>query len=407
MQVRTEATSTKAIELDLDTQDPVLWLKARGPGRRRLSTMLDTIDRAGTRVGRVTAVVSFGLIACSAVPNSALAPFGTAHAAGERFTLQPVFPALIEHLTEPTENGIEPGRPVQGHSIAVAIPPGVTLRAAEGAPEVSAASVNRPGEVVSPASSGTPDLSVATVGAHEIQSPSFEERRDEAEEFLRFGSRELPRSLVETIVKAALATEVDPIYLMALADKESSFRPQVKASTSSAEGLFQFIERTWLDTVKTFGPKHGLKAEAALVETVDDKPTITDEAERTRVLNLRRDPYIAAVMAAEMLRRDASLIGLKIGRELNATEMYLAHFLGLDGAARFIAMKGAKTAKSATAAFPAAAKANASIFFERGKKGRRKGLSIPEVYAKIDQMIDARLELFRPVKGMAAIRTDG
>jgi hypothetical protein len=81
--------------------------------------------------------------------------------------------------------------------------------------------------------------------------------------------------------------------------------------------------------------------------------------------------------------------------------MYLAHFLGLDGAARFIAMKGEKKPKSATAAFPAAAKANASIFFERGKKGRRKGLSVPQVYDKIDQMIDARLELFRPVTVLA------
>jgi hypothetical protein len=222
------------------------------------------------------------------------------------------------------------------------------------------------------------------------------------EEYLRFGSRELPRRLVETIVRASLAADVDPIYLMALADKESSFRTEVKASTSSAEGLFQFIERTWLDTVKTFGAKHGLAAEAALIQSVDDKLTVADEAERTRILDLRRDPYVSAVMAAEMLRRDADLIGLKIGRELNATEMYLAHFLGLDGATRFISMRAAKKAQSATAAFPAAARANASIFFERGKKGRRKGLSVPEVYAKIDRMIDSRIELFRPVKVIAA-----
>jgi hypothetical protein len=240
-----------------------------------------------------------------------------------------------------------------------------------------------------------------------IQHPSFDQSRDEVEEFLRFGSRELPRRLVETIVKAAVATDVDPIYLMALADKESSFRTDVKASSSSAEGLFQFVDRTWLDTVKTFGPKHGLAAEAALIESVDDKLCVVDDGERTRILGLRRDPYLAAVMAAEMLRRDAALIGLRIGRELNATEMYLAHFLGLDGAGRFIAMKAAKKAKSATVAFPAAARANVAIFFGRGKKGRRKGLSVPEVYAKIDQMIDARLEMFRPVKVIAQAGANG
>jgi hypothetical protein len=70
-------------------------------------------------------------------------------------------------------------------------------------------------------------------------------------------------------------------------------------------------------------------------------------------------------------------------------------------------MKAAKKAKSATAAFPAAARANAAIFFERGKKGRRKGLSVPEVYAKIDRMIDARLEMFRPVKVIAQADANG
>ena len=207
----------------------------------------------------------------------------------------------------------------------------------------------------------------------------------------------MPRRLVETIVRAALATDVDPIYLMALADKESSFRPDVKASTSSAEGLFQFLDRTWLDTVRQFGRKHGLEAEAAAIVTVDDKPTILDEAERSRILELRRNPYVAALMAAETLRRDAALIGFRIGRELQPTEMYLAHFLGLEGAARFIALRGAKRVQSATAAFPAAAKANSGIFFEKGKRGRR-GLSVPEVYAKIDRMIDTRIEQFRPVQ---------
>jgi hypothetical protein len=407
MRVWTEATFKAAIELDLDTQDPVLWLPSQDGGRRRITTVLDAIDRAGNRVGRFTAVVGFGFLACSAVPNSALAPVGTAHAAGERFKLQPVFPALVEHVSEPTERGIEPGKPVPVAAVATAIPPSATVSPPSGGAALIATAIERPGETAAPVQMPIREVAAASMAPAEVQHPTFEESRDEVEEFLRFGSREVPRRLVETIVKASLATDVDPIYLMALADKESSFRTEVKASTSSAEGLFQFIERTWLDMIKAFGPKHGFEAEAAIIETTDGKPAIADEAERTRVLNLRRDPYVAAVMAAEMLRRDAALIGLKIGRELNATEMYLAHFLGLDGAARFIAMKTAKKAKSATVAFPSAAKANASIFFGRGKKGRRKGLSVPEVYAKIDQMIDARLELFRPVKVIAQAGTNG
>ncbi len=412
MRVWTEATFNAAIELDLNTQDSVIWLNSRSQKRRRLGNTLDAIDRVGNRVGRVTALIGFGFLACSAVPNSALAPVGTAHAAGERFKLQNVFPTLVEHMSEPTEGGVEPSRPVNAVTGAsIAIPPGLLLEAAYGAialaapPQAtvtSATAVDSPAEIAGPAATPIADVVAASVASAEIQHPLFEESRAEVEEYLRFGSREVPRRLVETIVRAAIATGVDPIYLMALADKESSFRPEVRASTSSAEGLFQFVERTWLDMVKVFGPRHGFAAEAALVVNVDGKQTIVEDSDRARILSLRRDPYVAAVMAAEMLRRDAARIGLKIGRELNATELYLAHFLGLDGAARFIAMKTAKKVQNATVAFPAAAKANASIFFERGKRGRRKGLSVPEVYAKIDRMIDARLDIFRPVKVIAA-----
>jgi hypothetical protein len=216
--------------------------------------------------------------------------------------------------------------------------------------------------------------------------------RQEVEEFLHFGSR----SLVETILRAAKATGVDPIYLMALADKESSFRTGVKASTSSAQGLFQFIDRTWLETVRSFGAKHGLDQEAAGITVVEDRPVVADDSLREKILGLRSEPYVAAVMAAELLKRDAGLIGFKIGRDLTPTEMYLAHFLGLEDAARFIEMRGAKKPRSATKAFPAAARANAAIFFEKKRRGQR-GLSVREVYARIDHMIDSRIARYQGV----------
>src|SRR3712207_9276604 len=54
-------------------------------------------------------------------------------------------------------------------------------------------------------------------------------------ETLSFGGRSAPRWLVETLLKAAEATGVDPVYLVTLADVESSLEPQAKAPTSSAE----------------------------------------------------------------------------------------------------------------------------------------------------------------------------
>ena len=47
-------------------------------------------------------------------------------------------------------------------------------------------------------------------------------------------------------------------YLLATAQRESALDPKARARTSSATGLFQFVEQTWLGLVKADGPKHGL-----------------------------------------------------------------------------------------------------------------------------------------------------
>src|SRR5215211_3707161 len=103
---------------------------------------------------------------------------------------------------------------------------------------------------------------------------------------LVFKQMRVPRWLAETVVRAAQVTNVDPAYMMALADKESSLLPDNKARTSSAEGLFQFVEGTWLEVLRRFGPKHGFAAEAEAIQMVQGRPVVSDGNERERVLNL-------------------------------------------------------------------------------------------------------------------------
>lgn len=241
------------------------------------------------------------------------------------------------------------------------------------------------------------------------------EARAELDQFLRFGNREVARPIADAIVKAAVVTQVDPIYLMALADKESAFQPNVKAPTSSARGLYQFIDRTWLDVVRRFGARYGLGREAAAVYGEKDRPIVDDLELRAQILELRNDPYLSALMAAEMLKKDAEEIGLKIGRALNTTEMYLAHFFGVEEASRFIALRDEKIPPTASQIFPAAARANVAIFYGPAVRsaGRRRGrwtrpsLTVPEVYARIQGMIDTRLERFTPIKTYAAALPPG
>jgi len=58
------------------------------------------------------------------------------------------------------------------------------------------------------------------------------------------------QEVIGAIKHASQKTGVDFDYLVNQARTESSFRPDVKASTSSATGLYQFLDQTWLGTVK-------------------------------------------------------------------------------------------------------------------------------------------------------------
>ncbi len=222
------------------------------------------------------------------------------------------------------------------------------------------------------------------------------------DEVMAFGPMRLRRWLVETIVRAAKETGADPVLLMAIADKESSFITHVKAKTSSAEGLFQFIGRTWLKVVREFGPRYGLAREAALVVEGEAGLTVEDEGEKARILEMRRDPYLSAVLAAEMLRKDGAAIAARIGRELTHGEIYIAHFLGPDDAATFMEKVAATPGAVAAQLLPRPARANRPIFYAAGKRKPR-GLSVAQVHRKFEEMMGLRAVRYRAVAGMGGL----
>src|SRR5688572_23531206 len=57
---------------------------------------------------------------------------------------------------------------------------------------------------------------------------------------------ELPPEIVEAIDTASAVSKVEFGYLLRAAALESSFDPTLEAATSSAAGLFQFVEQSWL-----------------------------------------------------------------------------------------------------------------------------------------------------------------
>jgi len=217
------------------------------------------------------------------------------------------------------------------------------------------------------------------------------------DQILTFGPIRIRRHLVELIVRASKVVGADPTLLMAVADKESSFSTAVKAQTSSATGLYQFIEQTWLGVIYEFGAKHGLVAEAKLIGRSGKQFVIGDANERQRILDMRREPYISALLAAEMLKRDTLRLERALGRHLTGGEIYLIHFLGPDAAQTFIETMEEQPGVKAAELLPKPAQANRPIFYADAG-GETKTLSVSEVHKKFNDMIKVRLDRYSAVR---------
>ncbi|HUG63066.1 MAG TPA: transglycosylase SLT domain-containing protein [Methylomirabilota bacterium] len=168
-------------------------------------------------------------------------------------------------------------------------------------------------------------------------------------------------------------------YLVKTAQRESAMNPTAKASTSSATGLFQFIESTWLETMKLSGHEFGLGDIADKI-TIDSsgKYRVPDAEDRKDILALRNDPEISSMMAGALTRRNGAYLAGRLGRPATSGELYIAHFLGAAGAANLIGLAAARPDAAAADHFPRQAAANRPIFYERGQPA-----TVAAVYADL------------------------
>ncbi|WP_019903995.1 hypothetical protein [Methylobacterium sp. 77] len=184
--------------------------------------------------------------------------------------------------------------------------------------------------------------------------------------------------VVDAIRSGARSTGTEFDYLLATAKRESSLDPSAKAATSSATGLFQFIEQTWLGTMKNAGPKLGLSTYAdAITAKPDGTYTVQDASARQTILDLRRDPTVAATMAGALTQRNGESLSAALGREPTGGDLYAAHVLGARGAATLINTAQASPARAAALDMPEAAASNRNLFYD--KTGRPRGAA--ELYA--------------------------
>lgn len=162
--------------------------------------------------------------------------------------------------------------------------------------------------------------------------------------------------------RASASTGAQFDFLMKMAARESGFDPNAKAKTSSAAGLFQFIEQTWLATVKKYGAGHGLgDAAAKIAQDPNGRYTVADPAAREAILNMRFDADKASAMAGELANENQRALESRLGRAVSSADLYTAHFLGPSGAVKLLS--AASSAKAADL-LPQAAAANRPVFYD-------------------------------------------
>jgi hypothetical protein len=180
------------------------------------------------------------------------------------------------------------------------------------------------------------------------------------------------------IKQASNLTGVSFEYLLTTAKMESDFNPTAGATTSSAHGLYQFIDQTWLGTVKEAGAQLGYGSYAdAISRTSSGSYTVADPTMRRSIMKLRDDPQAASAMAGVLTQSNSFKLTGLLGRRPSDSELYMAHFMGVGGAAKLIANAEDNPQAVGARLFPNAAAANRSIFYAKDGRAR----SVSEVYS--------------------------
>ena len=197
----------------------------------------------------------------------------------------------------------------------------------------------------------------------------------------------VPQERVGAAIRnAAARSGVDFSYLYHQARLESGFNVNAQARSSSATGLFQFLDQTWLAMIDKHGAENGLGWAANAVQRgANGRYFVSDPSLRRQILDLRRNPEAASAMGAAYASDNAAHLQSRLGREPQAVDLYMAHFLGAGGATRFLRAHDASPNASAAASFPAEARANRAIFFKRDGN--------PRSFSEVRNMMAARLSV--------------
>lgn len=178
--------------------------------------------------------------------------------------------------------------------------------------------------------------------------------------------------VLNAIQTASSRTGVDFSYLVKQAAVESSFKTDAKNKHSSATGLYQFIDSTWMQMMDRYGDDFGIE---------------TDGKSKREILAMRKDPEAASFMAAAFASENEQTLRDNWGGDVGETELYLAHFMGANGASSFLRARDENPLRAAADLFPAAARANRNVFYDQ-QTGKPR--SLEQVYNFFDRKFESQ-----------------
>ncbi|WP_319533571.1 transglycosylase SLT domain-containing protein [uncultured Cohaesibacter sp.] len=186
----------------------------------------------------------------------------------------------------------------------------------------------------------------------------------------------MPQRFQAVFEEASRTTGTSFEFLLHTAQRESGMQPTAKAPTSSATGLFQFVEQTWLATMKNSGSELGYGDLADKITKVGSRYYVKDAEAREQILDLRNDPKASTLLAGALAQKNEDILAQKLNRDPSSGELYAAHFLGASGSSKLIELANSNPDLAAAKVFPQQARANRGIFYERNGEAK----TVSEVY---------------------------
>lgn len=177
--------------------------------------------------------------------------------------------------------------------------------------------------------------------------------------------------IVDAIYNASAQASIDFELMLVKAMIESNLGQNVMAENSSARGLYQFIDSTWLVLLHRHADRIGQIEISKSLYTDKNKRVLMirggSQFTKDALLNLRHDLHIASLIKAYQTKEEAKILAnLNPDKRLSATDHYIVHMLGLTQARKFFdLMRHMPHAVLTEHGFETAARVNPHFFYDQ------------------------------------------